>query len=309
MSKEKFFKPDEHDFEIVELKVTYRDSDVGIHCGLHVTHIDGREWGGRKRQAKCEGGGYDMRGTVFAEWMRHAFPLEKQLLTVGPLAHRMTETGDDWRHIEYPHIFQMNCGKILVPKKSRLYGVVCKYNPQIKRPEDYIAYEGACGFRQMEAILYHLGYWAQWIDTKRHEPDRYWLRPVDDETYYRHDHGVLLLPEQGQLVFKLEKQALLPEGSDKWEKEELFAWVSSDKHVNHSLVTLDVGQFGAFSALLKQHLGEHYLEQEYANRDDGGMQWVSEAKNKVGWSDFPIRSMSLLVEESDVKIVKFKEID
>jgi len=305
----KVFCPDDWDFQTADIRITYRDSNVGLKVKFHVDYVDDYAWTGRKRQSDCQGGGYDMRGTVVGEWMMKAFPLETQLQKIGYLADRMYYVGDEdsWEHVKAPHIFQTAFGQVIVPSHSRLYGVACRYDAVQQKPAEYVHYDGACGFRQMENIFYHFGYVLKW--DKRNEEfkhkDFYELRHIDQSTHYNSDHNVLLLPTLGNLVFRKEEQAIIPKGL---EGEDLRDWLYDPNNVKHRIIKTSTQQVGNLSAVFDMHLGRGWSEYHYS-REDGNVRWDATSSTRVGSSLRSIKSMTLLNDESGIKVIPFKELE
>lgn len=304
----KTFCPDDWEFKSADMHINYKPGN-SENVTLWMDYVDNYTWSGRKRQAKCSGGGYDMVGTVVGNWMMEAFLLEIQLQKLGFLANRMYYSSSDesWDVVKIPHIFKIGDTRFIVPGESRLYGVTAKYDSFTERPVEYIHYDGACGFQQMEQILYRLGYYLKWLkrSDKSRNKDYYELHLIDDETYYRNNHKVLVLPKMGNLIFQKEEQAILPEGL---EKESLFDWLNDPDNIHHSIIKIRVQDTNVLEAVFNTHLGQGWEECKYLRKNECIM-WESYERNKTGWQNsHPIRSMTLLNEESGIEVVPFNKV-
>lgn len=119
-------------------------------------------------KARCNGGGYDMRGTVFAEWLQNAY--QDRLVKLGARKFKRTvwngKVGDDgpdkaaWSHPD-------------VDKKGTLYGAV--YYPKgdvrhdgkkwVGDPKPRVTLDGGCGFSSIQWIAEAIGLTVRTIDA------------------------------------------------------------------------------------------------------------------------------------------------
>lgn len=326
----KTFCPDEWDFRYAHFRENCSDSYSGLTVTLNMRDIEDRDWQGRRKQARCEGGGYDMSGTVLGEWMRDAFPLETHLKKIGPLTNRLYEpdySGDSdnpsWKTYKGLHLFKTERGVIYVPPNARMTGTVARYNPETMQAVEYVAYEGGCGFEQMRHILYMLGYDIQRGNVKRRSSQSEYvdmtLLPTNKDTYYGTLHNVLLLPEEGDLVFQYERQEPFPEDSHLWDKEVLFDWIHDEDNVFHKEVRVPVIDVATkLPEVLTEYLGKYeersYVVPQYKHdreRSRWGAQWSSVNNSRVRDTGLKrtLHTLSLDIEKSNIQIVKFSEVN
>lgn len=88
------------------------------------------------KRYRCMGGGYDMMGTVFGEWLEDVH--QAALQAIGPQAYYIGATVQD----------------------AGLYGM--RY-----RPDGTVTLDGACGINSMERIAKAIGLSVRHLTTKR----------------------------------------------------------------------------------------------------------------------------------------------
>ena len=124
------------------------------------------------RQAQCNGGGYDMQGTVFADWLTLKFNKEMQVLFT-PEIKDLKEGG---KHREY----ETKEGKVIYCSTERYYGVTIKLHTW--SGDVYISLDGACGFSSMERIANAIGIKMQWNKiSDRYKNHTYYTAVVGEE--------------------------------------------------------------------------------------------------------------------------------
>lgn len=100
------------------------------------------------KKYKAMGGGYDMRGTVFGEWLEDVHA--DDLVGIAGRAHIIRPlTGE--RHTQ--------------DYRVSLYGMTASYK-DTARPI-HIHLDGACGFESMRAIAEAIGLTARWANVDR----------------------------------------------------------------------------------------------------------------------------------------------
>jgi hypothetical protein len=120
------------------------------------------------RKGRCKGGGYDMKGTSFANWLQSEFQDQLQTLFKddiqglkrATLLDVSTYTEDNGEIVKY-------CSG------KGYYGTTVYYNPKAR--ETKVSLDGACGFSSIERIANAIGIELKW----NKESDRY-----TNHTYY-----------------------------------------------------------------------------------------------------------------------------
>lgn len=95
--------------------------------------------------ARCKGGGYDMRGTVFGEWLEKAYPDRLAQL-------RPADAVDCGYGVP---------GWTRAPADRRLYGLTW-------RPDGSASLDGGCGFESMCRVAEAIGLDVTMLDAGRH---------------------------------------------------------------------------------------------------------------------------------------------
>lgn len=132
-------------YQIHHLAITWSTSKGRDTYGYNICRLDDRDTG--KRYRTC-GGGYDMIGTVFGDWLEDYYQAE--LMT--KIKELMTN----------PDAFE-DCGYAVKGylKFPGLYGMT--YNTNTGK----VALDGACGISSMIAIAEALGLEVQWEGNRK----------------------------------------------------------------------------------------------------------------------------------------------
>lgn len=97
-------------------------------------------------KARCHGGGYDMRGTVFAEWLEKEF--QSRLVKIGSrMSYQRHKNGDTRRN----------------EAGNNLYGGT------FDRGKRHVALDGGCGFSSIQRIAEAIGLTVRSIDGGKSE--------------------------------------------------------------------------------------------------------------------------------------------
>lgn len=91
--------------------------------------------------ASCNGGGYDMEGTVFAEWLQNAF--QKELMNIANEANTKYLITKDDKHNR-------------LSDNGTYYGM-SYYSYEDKPKKNKVILDGACGMSSMERIAEAIG--------------------------------------------------------------------------------------------------------------------------------------------------------
>lgn len=122
------------------LNITWTVSRGRNTYGYHVVTLCERG----EVKARCNGGGYDMRGTVFAEWLENAF--QERLLKIGSrLSYQVNKKGERSRN----------------EAKNHLYGGT------FNRQKNKVTLDGGCGFSSIERIAEAIGLKVRLIDASK----------------------------------------------------------------------------------------------------------------------------------------------
>ena len=116
-------------------------------------------WINREKASSCNGGGYDMKGSAFGNWIEAGFQVElielaKKMDKKGHCTHYIV-TGDKGKE-DYTRVD----AKKGTEYKDTYYGLTA-----YKRDGDIfkVSLDGACGFSSIEHIFKALGYSLQWL--------------------------------------------------------------------------------------------------------------------------------------------------
>jgi hypothetical protein len=139
---------------INHLSVTWSISRGRDTYGYNICRLDSRQSGKRYR---CSGGGYDMIGTVFGDWLESEYQSELvELVSRLPLE---------------------DCGysvagfrRVTEEINPRFYGLTV-------RPDGSVSLDGACGQSSMIRIAEALGLEVQWEGNKKGHTIGYFVAP------------------------------------------------------------------------------------------------------------------------------------
>lgn len=109
-----------------------------------------------ERVSQCNGGGYDMQGTVLGEWLQNAFQ------------HTLLKFMNDNGINEKPpcNTYSTDKGEIRRYELNGFYGMWLRVNPN---GGAQVILDGGCGFSSMEKIAKAIGITLKW----NKESDRY----------------------------------------------------------------------------------------------------------------------------------------
>ena len=126
---------------INHLAISWTTSRGRDTYGWNICRLDDRKTGLRFR---CNGGGYDMIGTVFGEWL--AFEYQDALR----------------QYVEANKAALVDCGYSVAGYKKLpdLYGMTVN-------PDGRVSLDGGCGINSMERIARALGLEVQWEGNKK----------------------------------------------------------------------------------------------------------------------------------------------
>ena len=113
----------------------------------------------REKKARCNGGGYDMKGTCFGSWIEKEF--KKDLLKFKQDFYGLTYHDPNWQPSK-EIIKREEEGKSLGLERYQDFYKQSSKLPTEKNTIPQI--DGACGFRSVEKILNHLGLNIELID-------------------------------------------------------------------------------------------------------------------------------------------------
>lgn len=109
---------------------------------------------------RCNGGGYDMQGTAFGEWIQNAYQDKLRQLFAADIKN--IETNENCR------TYNTNKGVVIKHMPgSGFYGVTIYWDTMSKTAR--ISLDGACGFNSIQRIAEAIGITLQW----NKESDRY----------------------------------------------------------------------------------------------------------------------------------------
>ncbi len=113
-------------------------------CSLYV---DG------KKVSSCSGGGYDMQGTAFAQWVQKEY--QAQLASINHRAHNLIDANYHYEH------------------KGDLYGMSAYLDASGNFYK--VALDGGCGFDSMRTIVRAIGLTLEYV-SKHRDNSTYILR-------------------------------------------------------------------------------------------------------------------------------------
>lgn len=120
------------------LHITFGTSRGAETYGYAVVSL--REFGALK--ARCNGGGYDMRGTVFAEWLQKEY--QARLLEIGlRFSYQRNKKGESRRNEARNHL----------------------YGGTFDRKENRVNLDGGCGFSSITRIAEAIGLKVRLLDA------------------------------------------------------------------------------------------------------------------------------------------------
>lgn len=133
-----------HKLNITHLVLSWSTSRSLDTYGYNIARIDDRNTG---KRFKCMGGGYDMTGTVFGEWLEETY--QDRLKAIAGRTHSA---------------YNSATGERIYPKSADgLYGMTARYKGETL---ESISLDGACGIDCMLRVAEALGLEVQ------HEGDR-----------------------------------------------------------------------------------------------------------------------------------------
>lgn len=124
--------------------------------GYNICRLDSHNSG---RRYKCMGGGYDMIGTVFGDWLECEYQDELRAHVAGlPLEE---------------------CGYSVAGYKRVKEEINPKYYGLTVKPDGHVSLDGACGISSMQQIARALGFNIQWEGNRKGHTIGYFVsRPV-----------------------------------------------------------------------------------------------------------------------------------
>ena len=144
--------------KINHLSISWTTSRGQDTYGWNICRLDSRQSG---RRYKTMGGGYDMLGTVFGDWLESEYQRELvELVDRLPLV----DCG-------YPVAGYMKVGENALP---RYYGLTVK-------PDGSVSLDGACGHSCMVRIAEAIGLEVQWEGNKKGHTVGYFVAPKELE--------------------------------------------------------------------------------------------------------------------------------
>ncbi len=125
-------------------------------CGYNICTllVDG------DKVASCNGGGYDMQGTAFGEWLNKAFQTELCILFANDIKNIESNTNC--------RTYTKDNGTVIkIMPGSAFYGATVYQNT--KNLSVWITLDGSCGFSSMQRIAEAIGITLKW----NKESDKY----------------------------------------------------------------------------------------------------------------------------------------
>lgn len=143
-----------------ELRITYGTSRGRDTYGYTLVSL--REYG--RKVATCNGGGYDMRGTVFGEWLEKTYG--ERLLKLAKAKPRAFSQYN-WNGVDGADSRYVS---VAADRKVELYGGTYYANGQGKSEyhtarAPFVSLNGACGFRSMQRIAEAIGLKVRILDA------------------------------------------------------------------------------------------------------------------------------------------------
>ncbi len=127
-------------------------------------------WVDGNKVSSCNGGGYDMKGTAFGNWVEEAWQDELRV-KIGPYADSFVEADIKGKYIgRFDDPGHGPRGWIEAPSSERFYGATsyCAYNGTAWNVVK-VHLDGACGFESILSIVEALGYGLQYVaEAKGH---------------------------------------------------------------------------------------------------------------------------------------------
>jgi hypothetical protein len=114
-----------------------------------------------EKKGRCNGGGYDMQGTAFAQWLASDYQAELQELFKDEIAQLKTALDEKYSYEDGKK------GKVYYSSNKSFYGNDIYYRPSDSKV--WVSLDGACGFSSIETIANHIGITLKW----NKESDRY----------------------------------------------------------------------------------------------------------------------------------------
>jgi hypothetical protein len=140
---------------INHLSVTWSVSRGRYTYGYNICRLDSRQSGKRYR---CSGGGYDMIGTVFGDWLESEYQAE-----LVELVSRLPLESCGYSDSGYRRVKE--------DINPRFYGLTVK-------PDGSVSLDGACGQSSMIRIAESLGLEIQWEGNKKGHTIGYFVAPA-----------------------------------------------------------------------------------------------------------------------------------
>lgn len=134
-----------------ELTVTWTTSRGRDTYGYNIVTL--RERG--DVVARCNGGGYDMRGTVFADWLEKLYQAE--LVKAGRQLKRVVYNKKAKGEDKYTYPDSDN--------RKKLYGGKFYPKGDERRAEPFVSLDGGCGMSSIERIAGAIGLSVRVINT------------------------------------------------------------------------------------------------------------------------------------------------
>lgn len=141
--------------KINHLSISWSISRGRDTYGYNICRLDSRQSGKRYR---CSGGGYDMIGTVFGDWLESEYQAE-----LVELVSRLPLESCGYSVAGYRRVKE--------EIKPRFYGLTV-------RPDGSVSLDGACGQSSMTRIAEALGLEIQWEGNKKGHTIGYFVAPA-----------------------------------------------------------------------------------------------------------------------------------
>lgn len=104
-------------------------------------------------KAKCNGGGYDMRGTALGNWL--AAEYQARLMKIASRFHGIAWDGERYQNLSAPN------------EKIMLYGGTFYDTPRVKKLAPHVELDGGCGFSSMQRIAEAIGLQVRQTDASK----------------------------------------------------------------------------------------------------------------------------------------------
>ena len=142
--------------KINHLAISWSVSRGRDSYGYNICRLDSRQSGSRY---KCNGGGYDMIGTVFGDWLEAEYQRE------------LVEHVKELPKIPYGTIGRLQISEEINPS---YYGLTI-------REDGSVALDGACGINCMIRIAEAIGLEVQWEGNRKGHTVGYFVSPKVEE--------------------------------------------------------------------------------------------------------------------------------